>query len=101
MALDLTGHGQSTRRSTDASYQIWDDLPEILGVLDALGWDSFQLVGHSRGAIIAALLASAFPERVRALVLLDALTPQPLAEQAFPAQLRKALQEKPRLQARR
>ena len=100
VALDLTGHGQSTRRTTDASYQIWDDLPEILGVLDALGWDSFQLVGHSRGAIMAALLASAFPERVRALVLLDALTPQPVAEQNFPAQLRKALQEKPRLLAR-
>ncbi|MDG1942815.1 MAG: alpha/beta hydrolase [Halioglobus sp.] len=100
VALDLTGHGQSARRSTDASYQIWDDLPEILGVIDALGWDSFQLVGHSRGAIIATLLASAFPEKVRALVLLDALTPQPVAEQTFPAQLRKALQEKPRLQAR-
>jgi len=100
VALDLTGHGQSARRSADASYQIWDDLPEILGVLEALGWDSFQLMGHSRGAIIASLLASAFPERVRGLALLDALSPQPVAEQNFPAQLRKALQEKPRLVGR-
>lgn len=100
VALDLTGHGLSAHRSADASYQIWDDLPEILGVLAALGWDSFQLVGHSRGAIIASLLASAFPERVRGLVLLDALSPQPVAEQNFPAQLRTALEEKPRLVAR-
>ena len=100
VALDLTGHGQSACRSADASYQIWDDLPEILGVLNALGWDSFQLIGHSRGAIIASLLASAFPERIRGLVLLDALSPHPVPEEQFPAQLRKALREKPRLAAR-
>ena len=88
VAPDLTGHGLSACRSADASYQIWDDLPEILGVLQELGWDSFQLMGHSRGAIIASLLASAFPERVRALALLDALSPQPVAERNFPLQLR-------------
>jgi pimeloyl-ACP methyl ester carboxylesterase len=97
VALDLTGHGQSARRSADAGYQIWDDLPEILGVLDELGWDSFDLLGHSRGAIIATLLAGAFPERVRHLVLLDALTPEPTAPQKFPKQLRSFLQDKARL----
>ncbi len=94
VALDLTGHGQNARRSADASYQIWDDLPEILGVLDALGWDTFDLVGHSRGAIIATLLASAFPERVRHLVLLDAISPQAVAQEQFPLQMRTALQDK-------
>ena len=100
VAVDLTGHGQSARRSADASYQIWDDLPEILGILKALGWNTFDLVGHSRGAIIATLLASAYPERVRHLVLLDAVTPQPVAEGAFPLQMRKALEDKPRLHNR-
>jgi pimeloyl-ACP methyl ester carboxylesterase len=97
VALDLTGHGQSGRRSADASYQIWDDLPEILGVLDALGWDTFDLMGHSRGAIIATLLASAFPERVRGLILLDAVSPEAVAEERFPTQLRTALEDKRRL----
>ena len=97
VAVDLTGHGQSACRSADASYQIWDDLPEILGVLGALGWNTFDLMGHSRGAIIATLLASVYPERVRHLVLLDAVTPQPVQEAAFPLQMRKALQDKPRL----
>ncbi|CAA0088646.1 Tropinesterase [Halioglobus japonicus] len=100
VALDLTGHGQSDRRSMDASYQIWDDLPEILGVVDALGWDTFDLVGHSRGAIISTLLASAFPERIRHLTLLDAVVPGAVAEGEFPRQMRKALEDKVRLQAR-
>lgn len=97
VAVDLTGQGQSARRSDDASYQIWDDLPEILGVLDALGWDTFDLLGHSRGGIIATLLASAYPERVRHLVLLDAVSPEAVAEEDFPSQLRNALQDKGRL----
>lgn len=100
VALDLTGHGQSARRSEDASYQIWDDLPEILGVLDQLGWENFDLLGHSRGAIISTLLASAFPERVNHLVLLDALFPAPVEAENFSGQMRRALQEKPELLSR-
>lgn len=99
VAPDLTGHGLSAWRSRDASYQIWDDLPEILGVLDILGWDSFDLVGHSRGAIIATLMASTFAERVRHLVLLDALVPHAVADSDFAVQLRKALIDKSRLLA--
>ena len=100
VALDLTGHGQSDRRSDDASYQIWDDLPEILGVVDELGWHRFDLMGHSRGAIISSILASAYPERVQKLVLLDAVTPAAVAETEFPAQMRRALADKPRFLAR-
>ncbi len=97
VALDLTGHGQSDRRSADANYHIWDDLPEILGVVEQLGWTTFDLMGHSRGAIIASLLASAVPERIKHLVLLDAILPPALPEQNFSEQLRKALEEKPAL----
>jgi pimeloyl-ACP methyl ester carboxylesterase len=97
VALDLTGHGLSDRRSEDATYQIWDDLPQILGVVDALGWDSFSLLGHSRGAIISSLLASTFPERVERLVLLDAVMPQSVAEEEYATQMRKFVQDKQRL----
>ena len=96
VALDLTGHGRSSRRSDDATYQIWDDLPEILGVIDQLGWQTFDLMGHSRGAIISTILASAIPERVNRLVLLDAVTPQAIAEEDFPKQIAKFLQDKPK-----
>jgi pimeloyl-ACP methyl ester carboxylesterase len=99
VAPDLTGHGCSDHRSADATYQIWDDLPEIIGVADALGWRRFGLIGHSRGAIIASLLAASAPGRVSRLVLLDALAPKPVPEQAFARQLRRFLQDKARLQA--
>ena len=101
VAVDLTGHGRSSHRSRDASYQIWDDLPELLGVLDALGWERFSLMGHSRGAIISSLLASVVPERVEHLVLLDGVAPPPVGEEQFPRQLRRFLDEKRHWQQRR
>ncbi|MFK7977065.1 MAG: alpha/beta fold hydrolase [Halioglobus sp.] len=94
VAPDLTGHGLSDNRSADSSYQIWDDLPELMGITEALGWESFSLLGHSRGAIISMLLASAIPERVRSLALLDGVVPPPIDESDFPAQMRKALDDK-------
>jgi pimeloyl-ACP methyl ester carboxylesterase len=96
VALDLTGHGKSSRRSADASYQIWDDLPEVLGVINQLGWDQFELMGHSRGAMISSILASVIPGRVNHLVLLDAAAPQAIAETEFSNQLAKFLKDKPR-----
>lgn len=97
VALDLTGHGLSDRRSADASYQIWDDLPEIFGVVTELGWEEFDLLGHSRGGIIAMLFAAAFPERVRRLILLDALIPAPFDATQIARQIRSALLDKTRL----
>ena len=55
------------------------------------------LVGHSRGGIIAGLFASAFPERIKRLVMLDAVAPGPVPPEKFPAQLRQSLQDKARL----
>ncbi len=97
VALDLSGHGHSSRRSADATYQIWDDLPEIAGVVDALGWDRFDLMGHSRGGIISTLLASSLPQRVRRVVLLDAIAPQPVPASDFCGQLATFLHDKQRL----
>lgn len=101
VALDLTGHGQSSRRSVDATYHIWDDLPELVAVIDQLGWQRFDLLGHSRGAIISAILASAIPERVKHLVLLDAVTPESKPEENFSRQLGQFLKDKPRLLQRK
>ncbi len=100
VAIDLTGHGQSDRRSPDSTYNVWDDLPQILGVIDALGWPQCDLVGHSRGGIIATLFAAAKPDRIRHLVLLDALIPQPVDETEAPTQLGRFLDDRLRLMAR-
>ncbi|MBN8292419.1 alpha/beta hydrolase [Rhodobacter sp. NTK016B] len=77
VALDLSGQGLSAHRAAHATYNIWDDLPQIAGLLDLLGWRDCVLMGHSRGANIAALFTAAQPERVRALIALDSLVPVP------------------------
>lgn len=93
VALDLPGHGHSDHRPPQGSYNIWDDLPDILRVADQLGWSRFHLLGHSRGAIISALLAAALPERVASIAMLDALTPTPVPVGETYAQLGRFLNE--------
>lgn len=77
VALDLSGQGHSGHRAAHATYNIWDDLPQLVGLMDQLGWQDCVLLGHSRGANISALLAAALPDRVRAIVALDSLVPEP------------------------
>jgi pimeloyl-ACP methyl ester carboxylesterase len=91
VALDMAGHGWSNHRAAHANYLIWDDLREILAVADQLGWQRFGLLGHSRGGIIAALLAAAVPERVRALGLIDGLWAQTNSAAHTPKQIANSL----------
>ncbi len=88
VAPDLSGHGLSSHRSADASYNLWDDLPQIARLTDQLEWDEFVLLGHSRGANIGGLFAAALPHRVRAFIALDALVPVPVPAEDMPATLR-------------
>ena len=39
------------------------------------GWDSFGLLGHSMGAGIASIYAATFPEKIKALIMLDLIKP--------------------------
>ena len=87
VALDMAGHGHSYHRTPQASYNIWEDIPDIVRVADALQWPAFDILGHSRGAIICSLLATALPERVNSAILLDGLRPNPVPETDFSAQL--------------
>jgi pimeloyl-ACP methyl ester carboxylesterase len=89
LALDMAGHGHSEGRSADASYHIWDDVREVLMIANDMGWDRFVLLGHSRGAIIAALVAAVAPERVSCLLLIEGIWPQTATAQESPEQLAK------------
>ncbi len=91
VALDMAGHGQSGHRPGTAPYNIWEDVAEVLSVADTLGWQHFSLVGHSRGAIVAALLAGAFPERVRSMVLIEGIFPMPVEAMDAPRQLAESI----------
>lgn len=63
---DLRGHGASPRPS--GPYRHADDLADLL---DALRLDAVALVGLSLGGGIASSFAATYPDRVRALVLVE------------------------------
>lgn len=93
LALDLAGHGLSGHRPAGGMYSHWEYARDVLEVAGQLGWERFSLLGHSMGAIVAAQLAAAMPERVERLVLVEGVVP-PDTPPADPAQrLGKALQE--------
>lgn len=101
VALDLAGHGRSGFRSPDSSYNLWQDVGDLLDVVTALDWPRFDLLGHSRGGAIATLFAATFPERVRKLVLIDGGLPFPGSAEDAPAELAKALLERRSVRAGR
>lgn len=67
-ALDLPGHGQSSKAIVDGSV---DALAQaVLDFLDAVDVDAAHLVGHSLGGAVALAVAAVAPARVRALSLI-------------------------------
>jgi lipase len=75
LAPDLRGRGRSAK--LPGPYGIAAHMDDLIKVLDHVGARRAIVVGHSLGAYIAARLAAEQPERVAALVLLDAGLPLP------------------------
>jgi lipase len=69
VGVDLRGRGDSDK--PDSGYGLEEHASDVVRVLDHLGLESAFLVGHSMGGFVALKTALEFPERVRALVLLD------------------------------
>ena len=66
-ALDLPGHGASTKDVGDGSL---DTLAAtLIGFMDAVGAERAHLVGHSLGGAVATAAAASAPERVTGLTL--------------------------------
>ncbi len=73
-ALDLPGHGNSAALAMAEGWSITQWLPVLGRVMDELNWDTYTLLGHSLGAILAQMLAVVDP-RIKRLICLDALGP--------------------------
>lgn len=71
VAYDAVGHGKSARGVRRIDLERLADMG--LGVMDALGIEEAALVGNSMGGGTALFMALKAPERVTALVLVDAV----------------------------
>ena len=85
---DLAGHGFTEQRSGYAEYSLWSEVNEICAIADALKVKNFALLGHSRGAMMAHIVAAIIPERITHLILLDAITPIPVTQKQMLPRLR-------------
>ena len=86
-AIDLAGHGRSDHRPSSSDYHLWQDVLDLALIIEQLSLDSCVVVGHSRGAAVAIMLACAQPQRVQQLVLLDGLMPLATSASKAPDQL--------------
>src|SRR3984957_12536598 len=71
VAPDLRGHGASSQPPEESAYSFEIMADDCLRLADALGWDSFVLLGHSMGGMIAQFMVLAAPARIAGLVLMD------------------------------
>ncbi|HET7270538.1 MAG TPA: alpha/beta hydrolase [Rubrobacter sp.] len=69
VGVDLRGRGNSDK--PDSGYGLEAHAADVVRVFDHLGLESAVLVGHSMGGFVALKTTLTYPERVRALVLLD------------------------------
>lgn len=67
-ALDLPGHGTSSKDVGDGSVDMLADA--VLGVLDAIGADHAHLVGHSLGGAAVVAATARDPRRICSLTLI-------------------------------
>ena len=68
---DLRGYGASGKPADVADYSFRAMGSDILALMDHLGHDRFDLVGHDRGARTAHRIALDAPERVKSLTMMD------------------------------
>jgi lipase len=69
VGVDLRGRGDSEKPGS--GYGLEAHARDVARVLDHLDADRGVIVGHSMGAFVALMTALSYPDRVRALVLLD------------------------------
>jgi lipase len=74
VGVDLRGRGNSAK--PESGYGLEAHVRDVIRVLDHLGLQRAVILGHSMGGFVALKTALSYPERVRALVLLDSGWPR-------------------------
>ena len=91
VAIDLAGHGKSQHRPVGAQYNQADFLQDLYALIEEQSWDPVILLGHSLGGILATQFAALFPERVQAVISIDACGPLTQEESTTAQQMRDAI----------
>ena len=69
---DLVGHGGSEVPSDPSAYRVESMAGQVAALADALGCETFHLVGYSMGGRVALTLGCISPRRLRSLALIGA-----------------------------
>ncbi|WP_114943358.1 alpha/beta fold hydrolase [Microvirga calopogonii] len=72
---DQRGYNLSDKPDGRRAYDLVILAKDVVGLADALGRDTFSLVGHDWGGLVAWWTASRYPDRVEKLVVLNAPHP--------------------------
>jgi pimeloyl-ACP methyl ester carboxylesterase len=71
VAPDQRGHGDSPKPDHDGAYSFDVFALDLVGLLDALGWERAVVLGHSMGGMVVQTAILRWPERFAGLVLMD------------------------------
>lgn len=82
IALDTPGSGLSELGKLEQS--IYSISSEVMGLLDYLKVkEKVLIVGHSMGGIVASEIAATYPDRVKGVILVGPVNPQPQMASVF------------------
>lgn len=73
LAIDMPGHGLSSRLPNGLLYTANEDMYTLNAVIRYFGWEKVSLMGHSNGSITCVVFTAAFPDRVDMVIALDSI----------------------------
>lgn len=91
IAIDWFGHGLSDHKGDDNFYHFFDYIDDLHQIILQTKLERVVLVGHSLGALIASAYCAVFPEKVSALMMIEALGPLSEEEDNITERLRQGI----------
>ncbi|MCW8092545.1 alpha/beta fold hydrolase [Alteromonas sp. ASW11-130] len=91
ISLDMAGHGRSSHRPHGAHYNQIDYVQDLHAFFADNDFGQVILMGHSLGGIVATIYAALFPEKIDAVISLDACGPLTKPEETTTEQLRESV----------
>lgn len=96
-SIDFFGHGKSDHLPEAANYNMTQTIQQVIHLSDAMGFEKFNLLGHSLGACAASLVAGTIPDRINKVILIDGLGPLTRKDEDLPFAFENYLKQRHRL----